>query len=155
MFKFIASAALMLVVMSVESSEAHARTRRRIPPGPVQFIELGHRSVDASVPVVLKLDANAFFILQDSLNGVAQFLPQAPASVLTSDSSAVLKLEGPDSRVQTVRLSGSEVRLPIDPAVGGTYRYHIEWRDRVGRWFLRFPAAEKTFTIEVARPRAR
>lgn len=155
MTKLIAIAALVLTILSGSPSVAHARAKRREPLGPVQTITLGHSSVDPSVPVVLKLDANAFYNLQNSMNGVAQWLGQDPASVLTPDSSAVLKLEGPDNKVQTIRLKGPEVRLPINPAVGGTYRYHIEWRDRIGRWFLRFPAAESSFTIEVTRPRTR
>lgn len=153
--KLIAIAALLLPVVSGSSSVAHVRPKRVEPLGPVQTISLGHSRVDPRLPVVLKLDATAFYNLQNSMNGVARWLDQDPGSVLTPNSSAVLKLEGPDNKMQTIRLKGPEVRLPINPAVDGTYRYHIEWRDRIGRWFLRFPAAESSFTIDVTRPRAR
>lgn len=39
--------------------------------------------------------------------------------------------------------------LPIVPHASGIYRYHLEWRDRTGRWVLRLPPASGSFKLEV------
>lgn len=142
------SAALVSVVGGLALVGAAAADRQENASG-AQTVRPGDAQVDSHRPVVLLLNKEALADLDNALDRLLTPVMDVDAAPKTPVPRATLVWSEPGGVVRILPLQGSAVQLPIVPHASGIYRYHLEWRDRTGRWALRLPPASASFKLEV------